>query len=167
MKQEDLALIEQELGITLPESYKKAALEAKITQTRHPSRFYDDPHKIISTNKRLREKGLYGETLRKEHFVFGYLSDGGDYYFIDLNLENGHVYTANKTKTWKYTPEDISNNESPYNSIEEFVAHMCCLNNMVENSEKNPYPEQTDEEKQKMITDFFADMNRRYPKNKQ
>ena len=167
MKQEDFVLIEQELGITLPESYKKAALESKISKTRQPSRFYDDPRKIISTNKRLRERGLYGEHLKKEHFVFGYRSDGGQYYFIDLNFKDGHVYLANRTKTWKYTPEDISFNESPYNSIDKFVDFMCDLNAMVENSEKNPRPEQTDEEKQKMIADFFTDMNKQFPKNRQ
>ncbi len=166
MKQEDFALIEQGLEITLPESYKKAAVEAKISKTKHPSQFYDEPHKVISTNKRLREKGLYGQLLRKNHYVIGYERDGSDYYFIDLNLENGPVYLANKTKTWKYTPEDIINNESPYNSIDEFVDFMCDLNAMVENSTKNPRPEQTDEEKQKMIADFFADMNKQFPRNK-
>ena len=50
MKQEDFTIIERELGITLPESYKKAALEAKIAKTRHPSRFYDDVKKVISPN---------------------------------------------------------------------------------------------------------------------
>ena len=167
MKQEDFVLIEQELGIILPECYKKAATEAKISRTRHPSRFYDDPRKVVSTNKRLRQKGLYGQPLRENHFVIGYDSDGGDYYFIDLNFKDGHVYLANRTKTWKYTPEDISFNESPYNSIDKFVDFMCDLNAMVENSEKNPRPEQTDEEKQKMIADFFTDMNKQFPKNRQ
>ena len=41
---------------------------------------------------------------------------------------------------------------------------MCAMNEMVENSEKNPSPEMTNEEKKKMLEDFFADMNKKYPR---
>lgn len=168
MKQEDFVLIEQELGIILPESYKKAALEAKISKTRHPSRFYDNPRKIVSTNKRLREKGLYGQPLRKNHFIIGYEQDGGVYYFIDTNAENDNVYQADRTKGWRYSPDDLSQNEmKAYSAIEKYIDFMCDLNAMVENSEKNPRPEQTNEEKQKMIADFFTDMNKQFPRNRQ
>ncbi len=43
---------------------------------------------------------------------------------------------------------------------------MCDLNTMAENSEKNSHPRRTDEEKQKMIADFFTDMNKQFPRNK-
>lgn len=167
MKQKDFRLIEEELGIALPETYKRAALEARISKTRHPSRFYDDPFKIIRMNKRLREKGMYGQPLRENHLIIGYEQDGGVYYFIDVNAEIGNVYQADRTKGWKYSPDDLSNNAmKAYSTIEKYIDFMCDLNAMVENSEKNPRPEQTDEEKQKMIADFFADMNKQFPRDK-
>jgi hypothetical protein len=167
MRNEDIQYIENSLCVKLPESYKKAVLEAKMVASKTPSLLYDDAKKVISVNKRLRNKGIYGQPWKENHFVIGYDSDGGDYYFIDLNLDNGHVYLANKTKTWRYSPEDISNNESPYPSIDKYVKHMRILSDMVINREKNPQPEQTEEEKQKMIADFFADMNKQFPRNKQ
>lgn len=119
MRQEDFDLIERELEITLPESYKKAALEARISKTRNPSRFYNDPQKVISTNKRLREKGIHGKLLKKEHFVFGYEKHRAEYYFLDTIANDGIVYEADRTKTWQYTPEDISYNKSPHGSLEK------------------------------------------------
>ena len=167
MRKEDFDLIEQELEITLPESYKKAAMEARISKTRHPSKFYDDPHKVISTNKRLREKGIYGKMLKKEHFVFGYQRHGGVYYFINTKSNDGFVYEADRTKTWQYMPDDISNNKSPYGKIDEFVNNVCFWNERVENSEKNPPPELTDEEKAKMVAEFFRERETKFPRSSQ
>jgi hypothetical protein len=159
MKLEELALIEKELCLSLPESYKRAALEAKIAATRHPSRFFDDPNKVISTNRRLREKGIYGQPWQINHFAFGYQKDGGEYYFIDINHENGYVYLANKTKMWRYCPEEICNNKSPYDTINYYVEFMCDLNEMVAKSENRPPQLKLSEEENKAkIANFFSEL---------
>lgn len=132
----DIETIERALSIRLPDSYKKNALESKLQGTCYASQFYDDPQKIIRTNKRLREKGLYGQILRDHHFIIGYEKEGGIYYFIDINVDNGCVYQADRTKAWRYSPDDISNNEmKAYSTMEKYIQFMYDLNLMVNKSD--------------------------------
>ncbi len=109
MTHEDFALIEKELDIVLPERYKKIALEAPLKDTDYSNAFYDDPRKVIRTNLRLRKNGIYGsEPLRKNHLVVNFYL--GEYIYIDVSSDEDVCYKADKTKRWRYTPEDEDHN---------------------------------------------------------
>ncbi|MPM91252.1 hypothetical protein SDC9_138379 [bioreactor metagenome] len=110
---------------------------------------------------------MYGKKLLEYHFVVGYRKDGGEYYFIDLLTENGCVYLANRTKGWAYSPDNLSNNDLKiYSSIDEYIKERLFWARRIEESSRNDRPEYTEEEKQKMIADFFADMNKQFPRKK-
>lgn len=160
MKNDDIVLIEQELSIKLPKSYVNVAIEAKLSQTIRPNKLYNDPNKVININKRLRNNGVYGEAWPRNHFVIGYNGDRGEYIFIDINKENGCVYMINRTKAWRYNPDNISNNQV-YRTIDEYVNYICFLNDMVKKSEsRKPEPIVTKEENQKRIFNFLSSLKK-------
>lgn len=161
MNQEDIIFIEKELNIKLTEAYIKAAIEAKMALVAQPTRFYDNPQKLVSMNNRLRKNGLHGQEWRDNHYAIGYFGDGAAYYFIDINVEDGCVYYADRTKTWKYSPDNISYNESPYTTIEKYVNNMYFLDAMVKNRAQQPQPPiLTKEENQEKIANFLSDLRK-------
>lgn len=136
MNLRDIEMIEMALSVCLPDSYKESALESKLQGNCYESRFYNDPKKVIKMNKRLRDKGLYGQIFRDNHFAIGYEKEGEIYYFIDLNVKNGCVYQADRTKAWRYSPDDISKNEMrAYSTIEKYIRFMYDLYLMVNKSD--------------------------------
>ena len=155
MKQDDFDFIERELNIKLPESYKKIALEAKLAKLDRAECFYDDPQKLVEMNKRLRKRGLHGKSWKDNHFAFSYEKDGGAYHFIDLDVEDGEVYLARPAKSWRYSPEDLSNNERlmKLSGYINFWYKLIMLR-------LNPTPTTSDEEFQRKLNECYEEINR-------
>jgi hypothetical protein len=158
MHLDDLIIIENELNIELPDNYKAAAIEAKISKTRFSTVFNDSPKKVVSMNKRLRGKGLHGRDWQEHHFVLGYDKDirGGEYYFIDINKPNGSVYIANRNKRWRYNPDDVSMNEF-YTNIDFFINQICLTHNMINEHDNAQSEPEINDKKEAAITNTFLD----------
>ena len=147
MTHDDLAFIERELQIKLPDSYKEAALEGRMFNRYERHIFYSDPKKFVSVNKRLRNKGLHGQKWKDNFIAFGYDKKlAASYYFMDVNSTDGHAYAADRTKTWRYNPKDISQNNQGW-TIASFIDYMNSLDDMVRRLDNAPPDERSDEEK--------------------
>ena len=97
MNFEDLRKIEIDLCIKLPKEYIKRVLK-------HPFKnknkfnfvfnsFYDDPNKIISINKSMRDQGISkSKKWPNNFFIIGCIKDLLDIYFIKLDDANVLVY---------------------------------------------------------------------------
>jgi len=155
MKQEDIELIEQELDISLPESYKREALKGIMVNSSTPKMFYDAPKDIIRTNRRLRQKGLFGEKWRCNLFVMGYYR--GMYFFIDSEAEDGEVYLADRTKGWHYTAERVKSGDvTCQKNIRDFISGYCGTVLMLDEDARNPKPPLTEEQKANLSNNCYT-----------
>ena len=73
----DVSRIENELGISLPEPYRRAALAFPVPELAGNSDtdFWDDAGQVIKLNTGLRRRGGWPEGWPKEMFAFGKITD--------------------------------------------------------------------------------------------
>ena len=112
MTEQDLAYIEQELDIQLPEAYKKEALGPNLVGTVLEPMFLNDAKRIVSVNKRFRRWGMLGTAWQHNHFIFGLDISPRGYHYIDVDESEATVYFTNYTKYRRYRPDN---------------KHACCL----------------------------------------
>lgn len=166
MTEQDFLMIEKELDITLPERYKKEAREAVLRNTRYSNALWDDPKKIIKTNLRLRKNGIYGsEPLRNYHLVIGFIFD--HYAYINVSSDEDIQYQTDRTKTWRYAPDDSSTaGNTMMCTLHSYVEHYMDFHRSDEKRKQNPSPQYTEEEKKQMMIDFFSQINQAMESNK-
>ncbi|MDW7693035.1 SMI1/KNR4 family protein [Flammeovirgaceae bacterium SG7u.111] len=125
MKLEDIRIIEQELGITLPKHYVKYITNFPITLKELKTQIgellflYDNPEQLISTNRFL---GFHGsDKFIKDKLCIGE-NGGGDYYLIDLcnpfdqkvyffdHEESVEKYYNQEENTWEWNKLESCDN---------------------------------------------------------
>ena len=99
MTPEDLARIEEELSLTLPESLREIWQRPEFQG--EPAGFQEfsgDADEIIGLTLELRRDGFYGVKWPEHHLAIG--EDGaGNSYFTDLNLPMPAVFLAEHEQT--------------------------------------------------------------------
>ena len=86
MTHDDLARIEERLGLSLPESYRATMLRYPFEGKSYATdcELPNDPELLIQSNEYLRQHGFFGEPWPHHYFSFG--GDGaGNEYFFDLS----------------------------------------------------------------------------------
>ncbi len=85
MTNEEIQLIEERTGITLPDSYKEIVMnypeELRGTEAEDYG-LINEPKSIIAENLNVRENGYFGESWPERYFIIG-LNGCGDYYVIN------------------------------------------------------------------------------------
>lgn len=115
MTEDELAKIEAELNLILPDAYKKLMLNHPGFFKQHELCDYVDP--LVYDNRTLRARGFVTMNWPKEYFAFG--SDGaGNYYFLTTSPFDGHVYYADHVR--KTGPEQLEKSLA-FESLEKLV----------------------------------------------
>ena len=118
MEKKDIAKIEKQLKIELPDFYKNFMMAypkelyedwCSISQME----FIDSPQDIIKINEDVRKSPHLD--IDGEYFVIG-VNGCGDYFVIDLNDDESPVYF------WNHEVEDFDE-ESEYPTISEFAMY--------------------------------------------
>ncbi len=99
MTPDELARIELELAVSLPETYREALRRPEFqSEAAGFQEFSGDADEIIGLNLELREAGFYGVKWPPHYLVIG--EDGaGNSYFTDLNKARPAVFLADHELT--------------------------------------------------------------------
>lgn len=99
MTPEDFARIEEELSLTLPQSYREALQRAEFqTEAAGFMEFTGDADEVIGLNLEARREGFFGVKWPEHYLIIG--EDGaGNSYFTDLKRERPVVFLADHELT--------------------------------------------------------------------
>ena len=163
MTEKDISIVESELNIVLPESYRTIIHEMKLQRTDIGHIIIDNPKKVIEVNRRLRKTGIYGSVpLRQEHFVFSYDKNGCEYHFIDTTQSDSDVYLVNRSKMWSYVPDNLPK-ISRGMTLERFINYLYRLYSESDDRQAESYSNQ---EKASLIMETLLATQKMIQKNK-
>lgn len=99
MTPEDFARIEEELSLTLPQSYRDALQSAEFQgEAAGFMEFTADADEVIGLNLEARQEGFFGVKWPEHYLIVG--EDGaGNSYFTDLKRERPAVFLADHELT--------------------------------------------------------------------
>jgi hypothetical protein len=121
---EDLARIEQELSVSLSQSYRDALLRPEFQgEAAGFMEFTGDADEVIGLNLEARRDGFYGVKWPQHYLVIG--EDGaGNSYFTDLNRERPAVLLADHELT---TDKGRLITGEAYETFADFIAFILKL----------------------------------------
>ena len=118
MTSAELDQLEENLKITLPEEYKRIALDNPFVGLNSADyELCDDFTAVLGENRYARDHGFFRQVWPPDWFIVG--TDGcGNDYFITTTPFDGHVYFANYED--QLHTDDVNEN-SFHSSFEEFM----------------------------------------------
>ena len=123
MNREDVKIIEADLNISLPESYKEVILNYPFDDSFDGIKDYlwNDFIKIVKGNLYYRENGFHGKTWPDCFYIIGKMI-GDNIFYINLNDVNSETiyFLCDEDK---YNPENIKKDRYS-DSFQEFI-HQC------------------------------------------
>lgn len=123
MNLNDLAYIEEQLGVKLPEPYKKVMLDYPFKDEYYDfvkGDLFDEPNKIIELNQQYRTNGRDKKRWPHRLFIIGAI-DENNINFIDLDSEKEEIFFLSDED--KFTEKNIKKLLFSYD-FEEFIDQM-------------------------------------------
>jgi hypothetical protein len=128
----DLNYIEEQLGVKLPEPYKKVVLDYPFEDEYYDfvkSNLFNDPNEIIKLNQKYRTSGSNNKRWPHNLFIIGAI-DERNIYFIDLNSKKEEIFFLSDEH--KFNEKNINKlllNDDFEEFVDDLKAHQEIHNN--------------------------------------
>ena len=132
MFENDIVQIENDLGISLPESYKNTIRSNALSDRNQYPYVYDslldDALEIVKMNLFLRENGLQNKAWSPNLFAIGINGKNCYYFIITDDKEDGNIYYVSDED--RYNPKNIKKHLS-FISYDEFIERKKFMQNLL------------------------------------
>lgn len=129
----DLSLIENRLGLVLPESYKRIMLNYPFKDKEYQvvqENLIDNPNELIALNLHYWKNGYQGKKLPQKSYIFGKIGESDIFFTILENDDHETIYYLSADK--KYNPKNLDKLVLS-NSFEEFIKQTKVLQDIYNN----------------------------------